>query len=113
MVPLDDHIFSIGPQLSVGQKDLLCQPVQVEEIKRALFEIDKSKAPGPDGFSSGFFQHAWDVVKEEYVAAIQDFFKSRKLLKKVNSTNLTHIPKVANPTRARDFRPIACCNVVY
>ncbi|KAL0439686.1 UNVERIFIED_CONTAM: hypothetical protein Slati_2451600 [Sesamum latifolium] len=37
----------------------LIRTVTREDIKTALFDIDEDKAPGPDGFSSGFFKAAW------------------------------------------------------
>ena len=35
------------------------------------------------------------------------------MLKEVNATILTLVPKKVNPFAMGDFRPIACCNVVY
>ena len=40
-------------------------------------------------------------------------FTSDKFLKEVNSTVITLIPKIPNPSNVADFRPIACCNVIY
>ena len=45
--------------------------------------------------------------------AIHEFFRSGKLLKQCNATTLVRIPKVQHPTQASEFRPIACCNVIY
>ncbi|XP_074299794.1 uncharacterized protein LOC141630962 [Silene latifolia] len=42
-----------------------------------------------------------------------DFFQKGKLLKQTNATVLTLIPKCKMPTQVTQFRPIACCNVVY
>jgi hypothetical protein len=47
------------------------------------------------------------------VAAIKDFFTSGLLLKEVNATIFTLVPKKINPSDMGDFRPIACCNVIY
>ncbi len=47
------------------------------------------------------------------VAAIQSFFESCVLLKEVNATILTLVPKKPNASSMGDFRPIACCNVIY
>ncbi|KAL2247313.1 UNVERIFIED_CONTAM: hypothetical protein Sindi_2583600 [Sesamum indicum] len=70
-------------------------------------------APGPDGYSSGFYKKAWSVVGQEITKAVLDFFSTGKLLKQINSTILTVIPKVHSPTSVADFRPISCCNVLY
>jgi hypothetical protein len=41
------------------------------------------------------------------------FFATGLLLKEVNATILTLVPKKVNLSAMGDFRPIACCNVVY
>lgn len=45
--------------------------------------------------------------------AIKEFFKTGKLYKAINCTVITLIPKIANPTSVKEFRPIAYCNVLY
>ncbi|KAL0416191.1 UNVERIFIED_CONTAM: hypothetical protein Slati_3451000 [Sesamum latifolium] len=45
--------------------------------------------------------------------AVLEFFQNGRLLKQVNATLLTLIPKVRAPTTVSDFRPISCCNVLY
>ncbi|KAL0407937.1 UNVERIFIED_CONTAM: hypothetical protein Sradi_1728100 [Sesamum radiatum] len=42
----------------------LIQPVSREEIKLAFFDIEEDKAPGPDGYSSGFYKAAWPIIGE-------------------------------------------------
>ncbi|KAL0449531.1 UNVERIFIED_CONTAM: hypothetical protein Slati_1509500 [Sesamum latifolium] len=42
--------------LSEEEALLLVLPVTPEEVKQAVFTIDEVKAPGPDGYSSGFFK---------------------------------------------------------
>lgn len=44
---------------------------------------------------------------------MESFFKSGHLLKEWNSTAISLIPKTSNPSRLEDFRPIACCGVLY
>ncbi|KAL0420553.1 UNVERIFIED_CONTAM: hypothetical protein Slati_3078200 [Sesamum latifolium] len=91
----------------------LTRRVTPDEIKQAVFDIDEDKAPGPDGYSSGFFKVAWPVIGKEVTLAILDFFTTGRLLKQVNATLLLLIPKVQNPTLVAEFRPISCCNVLY
>ncbi|KAL0289214.1 UNVERIFIED_CONTAM: hypothetical protein Sradi_7078700 [Sesamum radiatum] len=42
-----------------------------------------------------------------------EFFRTGRLLRQVNATLITLIPKVSNPTVVGEFRPISCCNVLY
>jgi hypothetical protein len=53
------------------------------------------------------------VIGNDVLAAVKSFFLESKLLKETNATILTLVPKKPNPTMMGDFRPIACCNVVY
>ncbi|KAL2224530.1 UNVERIFIED_CONTAM: hypothetical protein Sindi_3020700 [Sesamum indicum] len=39
------------------------------DVKQAVFDIAEDKAPGPDGYSSGFFKAAWPVVGQEVTKA--------------------------------------------
>ncbi|KAK4384063.1 putative ribonuclease H protein [Sesamum angolense] len=54
---------------------------------------EEDKAPGPDGYSSGFYKAAWPVIGDEVVKAILEFFTTGRLLKQVNTTMLALIPK--------------------
>ncbi|KAL2235461.1 UNVERIFIED_CONTAM: hypothetical protein Sindi_1278300 [Sesamum indicum] len=73
----------------------LLESFSEEDIKEAVFDIGEDRAPGPDGYSSGFYKNAWPVVGQEVTKAVQEFFSTGKLLKQINSTILTIIPKAA------------------
>jgi hypothetical protein len=75
--------------------------------------MKSNKAPRPDGYTAEFFKAAWHIVGKEVVADIKDFFNSGLLLKEVNATILTLVPKKIIPSAMGNFRPIACCNVIY
>ncbi|KAL2240746.1 UNVERIFIED_CONTAM: hypothetical protein Sindi_0715800 [Sesamum indicum] len=91
----------------------LVAPFTANDVKIAVFDIAEDKAPGPDGYSSGFYKAAWPVVGNEVMKAVLDFFSTGRLLKQVNSTLLALIPKVHSPKSIGDFRSISCCNVLY
>ncbi|KAL0292095.1 UNVERIFIED_CONTAM: Retrovirus-related Pol polyprotein from type-2 retrotransposable element R2DM [Sesamum radiatum] len=44
---------------------------------------------------------------------ILDFFRNGRLLKQINATLISLIPKVNSPAVVAEFRPISCCNVLY
>ena len=84
-----------------------------EEIKKAMFYIDDSKAPGPDGFLSLFFKVAWSIIGSDVSEAVVSFFNSGSLLREINCTIIALVPKVPNPESMQDYRPISCCNTIY
>lgn len=71
------------------------------------------KAPGPDGFSACFFKSCWEIVGKDFKEAISNFFNKTKLMIGINSTFLCLIPNKTNAELVADYRPIACCNVIY
>ncbi|GJZ15926.1 RNA-directed DNA polymerase, eukaryota, reverse transcriptase zinc-binding domain protein [Tanacetum coccineum] len=96
----------------VEAENMICE-VSNEEIKNALFDIDSSKAAGPDGFSAGFYKKAWEIIGDELCLAVKEFFNSGRILGEINATLIALVPKIDTPNRVSDFRPIACCNVLY
>ncbi|KAL0344288.1 UNVERIFIED_CONTAM: putative ribonuclease H protein [Sesamum angustifolium] len=95
------------------ESSMLVAPVTMAEVKEAFFDIDVESAPGPDGYTSAFYKSAWPVIGQTLFQAIGEFFRTGKLLKQVNSTLIALIPKVNLPMHVSDYRPIACCNVLY
>lgn len=110
---IQPDIIKMGPTVNDEQANLLLQAFSDDEIKGAMFSIPNFKAPGPDGFNSTFFKTAWGEIGGEVCTAIRDFFSSGKMLKELNCTKITLIPKVSHPTSVTEFRPIACCNTLY
>ncbi|XP_074317080.1 uncharacterized protein LOC141653264 [Silene latifolia] len=102
-----------GKICSDDHRDILLAPVTKEEVKDVIFHIPNDKAPGQDGYSSKFFKDSWDIVGEEVNEAIMDLFQSGSLLMQINATMVTLIPKTARPTSFLQYRPIACCNIIY
>lgn len=110
---VDSHTVQKGPKLSIKSQDLLIAPVTQDQIEAAMKSIKDSKAPGLDGFNALFFKKTWPVIKDDVSAAIMDFFQGKPLLKQWNCTSITLIPKVESPSYVKEYRPIACCTVLY
>ena len=78
-----------------------------------MLSIPNTKSPWPDGFSSGFFKATWHITGALVCNAIQNFFLTGHMPHFLGETKLVLIPKVLNPTQAKEFRPITCCTVIY
>ncbi|GJY80757.1 hypothetical protein Tco_0493508 [Tanacetum coccineum] len=106
-------LMIISRVLADHKADFMVREVSDSEIKGALFSTGDDKAPGPDGFTATFFKKAWDIVSGKVTTAIRDLFSNDKLLKELNHTIISLIPKVSTPARINDYRPISCCNVLF
>lgn len=75
--------------------------------------LNPDKSPGPDGFNEAFFKTFWNIMDKDLVKTIQSIFLEDSLLRQVNTTFVTLIPKIKNPTRLDQFRHISCINTTY
>ena len=64
-----------------------------EEISKVIFQLDRDKAPGPDGFIITVFQECWDVIKEELVRVFAEFHRSGIINQSTNASFIVLIPK--------------------
>ena len=91
----------------------LAKPYTAEEVDCAIKEMAPLKALGPDGMPLLFYQTYWIDVGMDVSQLVLSSLNSGSLLKSVNHTFITLIPKVKNPERVTKFRPISLCNVIY
>nr|GEV14518.1 hypothetical protein [Tanacetum cinerariifolium] len=87
---------------------------RIKESLKVLISPNQSVfVPGPDGYTAAFFKESWDIIADDFVAAVCEFFTNGKLLRKLNHTIIALVPKVSSPSRINDYRPISCCNVMF
>ncbi|XP_073353887.1 uncharacterized protein [Aegilops tauschii subsp. strangulata] len=53
--------------------EMLTKPFEAQEVHDALFQMAPSKAPGVDGFTTGFFQRHWHFLKDDVNNAVLGF----------------------------------------
>ncbi|KAK6131947.1 hypothetical protein DH2020_034308 [Rehmannia glutinosa] len=89
----------------------LCRPIHLEELKSAVFSIQKESVACPDGFSAGFYQSCWNIISGDLLDACNDFISGSSIPRAFKATSVVLIPKKASPESWSDFRPISLCNV--
>ncbi|XP_043694486.1 uncharacterized protein LOC122645221 [Telopea speciosissima] len=60
-----------------------------DDISQVILSHKPNKAPGPDGFSMGFFLSNWDSFKGEVFKAIRSFFFKPGQLAQINQTSIS------------------------
>jgi len=107
---VDELLFR---RLSFADGSQLTCPFHEEEINAAVWDCDSYKSPGPDGISLGFIKDFWPELKNDLMRFVSDFHRHGRLSKGINSTFIALIPKIDNPQRLNDFRPIALVGCLY
>ena len=55
--------------------DILIEPFLQEEIDNIIKRMPSEKAPGPDGLNGQFMKKCWQLVKDEFYALCNDFYR--------------------------------------
>jgi hypothetical protein len=88
-------------------------PFTAEEVKKSLWSIGDLKAPGPDGLHAIFYKRFWDMLGDDLIKEVLNAVNNISVPDGWNSTTIVMIPKIDNPDKVSQFRPISLCNVVY
>ncbi|XP_047943058.1 uncharacterized protein LOC125189874 [Salvia hispanica] len=111
--PLEEpNVELISTLPSHVNMELLEKAPTVEEIRKVVFSINAESAAGPDGYSALFFQSCWEIIGDDVVAAVMDFFAGSPIPRGIVATLNVLVPKKENPSKWSEFRPISLCNVM-
>ena len=100
-----EKLYSSPPKESWRVKGLDWSPISAEndsrldslftgeEICKAIFQLDRDKAPEVDGFTISLFQDCWDVIKEDLVRVFTEFHRSGIINQSTNATFISLVPK--------------------
>lgn len=83
----------ISPTVSMSINVALAEVPPAVEIRTVLQSMHNSKSSGPDGMNPLFYKRLWNVVGNDAIHAVQDFFQGGKITRAVNHTFFTLIPK--------------------
>jgi hypothetical protein len=77
--------------------DMLNAPFFEQEVRKALFMMHPNKASGPDGFTTGFYQKHWHLIKDDVTRVVLQFLNGGGMPELINNTVIALIPKVKKP----------------
>nr|GFC16416.1 RNA-directed DNA polymerase, eukaryota, reverse transcriptase zinc-binding domain protein [Tanacetum cinerariifolium] len=105
--------MTFSNQIFIDQKRDLEGEVTNDEIKKAVWDCGTDKAPGPDGFTFGFYRKFWYLIDNDVCDAVRFFFKNDNIPNGCNSSFIALIPKIPDANMVKDFRPISLVGMVY
>ncbi|KAL0305119.1 UNVERIFIED_CONTAM: LINE-1 retrotransposable element O protein [Sesamum calycinum] len=88
-----DNLSFLNHSVSQQDNDMLCCLPTIEEVKSAIFDMCPDSAAGPDGFSALFYQVCWEIIAQDVLIAVQDFFCCTPMPKNFKATSIALIPK--------------------
>ena len=106
---LDAHNLNDCENCANAQLD---DDITEAEILGALRKLKKGKAPGPDGLSSDFFQHAMDVHIKFLVPLFNKIFSTGDYPGSWSNAVLFPLHKKGSTKRADNYRGISLLNIV-
>ena len=68
-------------------------PFTEEKISKAIFQLDRDKALGPDEFTIAVFQDCWDVIMEDLVRVFAEFHRNWIIDQSTNASFIVFLPK--------------------
>ena len=110
---IDQAMADIPPLFTLKMNDMLQEEYIRAEMDTTLHQMEALKAPGPDGMPPMFFQHYWQTIRDDVLAAVLSCLNTGSIPPSINKTFITLIPKVKSPTLVSEYRPISLCNILY
>lgn len=84
-----------------------------KKTKKVIDKFNAKKAPGPGSFSICLFQVCWDILKDDIVVGLTHLFLGRSMLREINHTFITLVPKVVGAKSMSKFMSISYVNSLY
>jgi hypothetical protein len=96
---MDDTLTDDIPQVSIEKNNLLTTEYSEEEVRKAIFQMEHNKTPGPDGFSPEFYQTFWDTIKGDLLDLFGCLHAGQLELFYLNFGEVILLPKVNGADR--------------
>lgn len=86
-------MFSVIPQVTTEDNDILTTPFSEEEVQAVVFQMEHNKAPGLGGFLAKFYQNFWDVIKNDLMELFEFLQASQPDLSRRKFGEIVLLPK--------------------
>ena len=92
----------------------LCEgPIATEELRTALQEAKRNKAPGPDGIPTEFYETFWAELKDNLIEVLNDNYEYGEMTESQKKAIIRLLYKKDNKKLLKNWRPISLLNTDY
>ncbi len=96
------------PSLSEADSDHLARPITMLELREAVADMQRGKAPGWDGIPPELYLSFWDILGPLLLSMIQYSIEQGKFSRDVNTALISlRLKKDKNPTDCSGYRPFS------
>jgi hypothetical protein len=81
-------------KVTIEDNQDLIKPFSKNEIKEALFQMEKNKAVGPDNVPVEFYQTCWEIIKKDIIEMFDDLHQGKLEVNRINDGTITLLAKV-------------------
>ncbi|XP_049348970.1 uncharacterized protein LOC125813524 [Solanum verrucosum] len=108
---INEDVLDCIPQMVTQEQNVgLTAMPNLEELKEVVFFMNPNSAAGPDGMNGYFFQKCWHIIKHDLFGVTHAFFCGQMIPKYFSHSCIVLLPKVKNPNKLSEFRPISLSN---
>jgi hypothetical protein len=110
---MEECLAAVPAWVTSAMNQILLRQYSFEEVDLALSQMQPLKASGPDGYGACLFQKPWNIVGQQVRSTVLNFLNLGVFYPGINFTYIALVPKSANASNVKGFRPISLCNVLY
>uniref|UniRef100_A0A670IED3 Reverse transcriptase domain-containing protein n=1 Tax=Podarcis muralis TaxID=64176 RepID=A0A670IED3_PODMU len=101
-------------KIPIDKKRRLNTPIEKEEIEDVIKELKRGKAPGPDGFTVGYYKEMKSILVSPLKETMNNILKKGEIPETWKEALIMFIPKQdADLTQVKNYRPISLLNIDY
>jgi len=100
-------------KLTEDERDRLDSPLLIEELDKALKQVNIKSAPGVDGYSYRFIKKFWSIFRTPLFNCATESLETGNLPESFLTAQIKIIPKKGDCSKIKNWRPISLLSNFY
>ena len=107
----DELLQNIDKIINEDQKSNMDAPIENDELKQSLKDLQNNKSPGNDGLTKEFYLFFWNELEIPFKKMLDDVKRSKEMTNSQKRGIIRIIYKKNGVTFIKNYRPISLLNV--